>query len=239
VKNAVKLSILVIIILLSITISVYAASSCKITLTTTKDEFSKDEEFVVDVVVSDIQNERGIIAFGAELEYDKSCLTLVKMEGENGWSTPSYNEENGKLVTDSNKLKTDDESIFKMTFKVIATTTNTEIKLNNISVADGKSTMDVDSSKLTIKTTTKANSTTNTNQNTVTENNNAETTQNPTTELNTVTINKIANSTKNNTVADTPTSGTLPFTGVRNTILIIVVAILVVNCIIIRKKLAK
>jgi hypothetical protein len=265
VKKISKLGVLIFIVLISITTSVYAASSCKIDLKTTKNEVSKDEEFVVDVAVSDIQSDRGIIALGANLEYDKNNLTLVKMEGENGWSTPSYNESNGKLVTERNGLTTSDETIFKITFKVKDTTsTENAITLNNLSVADGNQETSLKSSNITIKTAAKITSdTNNTQQNTTTTNTNTtdKTTQNTATQNTTTTdtnstskSNQIAITTTttnttstNNTITvtnavsnssdTTAKNGNLPFTGNRGKVAVIVIAILAINCIIIRKKM--
>ena len=121
---------------------VYAALSCNISLEMAKTEFSKGEEFTVDVKLSNIQSDRGVISLGATLEYDKDSLTLVKMEGQNGWETPangvSYNEANGKMAITRSGLGKDDEIIFKMTFKVNdQSKKNLKITLKDITVADG------------------------------------------------------------------------------------------------------
>lgn len=117
--------------------SVYAAS-CSMNLQTVKNEFDKNEEFVVDVNVSNIQTEKGIIALGATLEYDKNSLTLQGMSGQNSWANPSYNEANGKLIMDRGSATSSNETILKITFKVKENATgNATITLKNISVSDG------------------------------------------------------------------------------------------------------
>ena len=60
------------------------------------------------------------------------------MEGKNSWSTPSYNEANGKLTTDRNGFATTNETIFQITFKINdQANKNTTITLKDIEVADG------------------------------------------------------------------------------------------------------
>ena len=140
-KVTVKLSVIILLIIVCFTGAVYAASSCNIGLETTKTEFDKNEEFSVDVKISNIQSERGFIALEAVLEYDKSSLTLVEMEGQNKWSSPikdlSYNEATGKLVIDKNGLAKSDEVILKLKFKVNENSKDTaKITLKDIKVSD-------------------------------------------------------------------------------------------------------
>lgn len=122
--------------------SVYAALNCNISVQTAKSEYSKNEQFTVDVNLSNIQSDRGIISLGATLEYDKDSLTLVKMEGKNGWETPaagaSYNEANGKIAITRSGLGKNNETIFTITFKVKEQSKqNVAITLKDITVADG------------------------------------------------------------------------------------------------------
>ena len=114
-----------------------------------KTEFKKGDEFTVDINISDIQSERGVISLGATLEYDKDSLTLVKMEGQNGWESPSvgssYNEANGKIAITRNGLGNNNETIFKITFKVKeGAKKNILITLRNITLADGTSPLSVE-----------------------------------------------------------------------------------------------
>lgn len=124
--------------------NVYAAFSCNVSVQATKTEVSKEEEFTVDFNLSNIQSERGIISLGATLEYDKDSLELVKMEGKNGWETPtegsSYNSSNGKIAITRNGLGKEDETVFSATFKAKENSKqNLIITLKNITVADGTS----------------------------------------------------------------------------------------------------
>lgn len=147
-KKMVKLSLIMLAAIICFAGVVYAASSCKISLEIAKSEFSKNEEFSVDVKLSDIQSERGFIALEAVLEYDKSSLTLVKMQGQNEWSNPikdlSYNEATGKLVIDKNGLAKSDEVILKLTFKVNENSKDTTtITLKDIKASDATSPVQV------------------------------------------------------------------------------------------------
>lgn len=147
-KKMVKLSLIMLAAIICFAGVVYAASSCSISLETAKTEFSKNEEFSVDVKLSNIQSERGFIALEAVLEYDKSSLTLVKMQGQNEWSNPikdlSYNEATGKLVIDKNGLAKSDEVILKLTFKVNENSKDTTaITLKNIKASDATSPVQV------------------------------------------------------------------------------------------------
>ena len=137
-KRIVKIS-LVLLIMIFMTSSVFAALSCKISMQASKTQLEKDEEFVVSVNLSDMETDgRGIIAIKGHLEYDKDSLELVKMEGKNGWATPSYNEQNGELVSDRANPATGDETVFEITFKVTQESKqNLVITLNNITVGNG------------------------------------------------------------------------------------------------------
>lgn len=137
-KKIISLS-LILLMLVCITTNVYAATSCNASLQTSKSEYNKGDEFTVDVNVTDLQSDRGIISFGATLEYDINCLTFVKMEGKNGWSTPSYNKDSGILVSDGSSLMKDDGVVFTITFKVNegANKSSATISLKDITVGDG------------------------------------------------------------------------------------------------------
>ncbi len=121
-KRIIKLSIILLVVMIACSGIVYAAPSCNISLETTSSEFNKNDTFSVNVKMSNIVSEKGMIALEAVLEYDKESLTLLKMEGQNEWSNPvkdlSYNEGTGKLVIDKDGLAKSDEVILKLTFKV-------------------------------------------------------------------------------------------------------------------------
>lgn len=136
---------LILVIMMTLITNVYAASSYKLSLKSSKRELNKGDEFSVDVKLSNIQDEKGIIALGATLEYDEDSLELVKMEGKGEWSKPTYNETNGKFVTDRNEYTTSDETICTITFKVKEESKqNLEIILSKISASNGEADMTID-----------------------------------------------------------------------------------------------
>ncbi len=162
-------------ILLSIvcmTISCYAAS-CTMSMESAKNEYKPNEDVVVDVKLTNIDAGEGIIALEGVLEYDTNSLTYVKMEGQNGWETPSYNAGNGKFIMSRNALVATPEALLKITFKVKGQSAKSPtITLKNIKASGGIATGDIAvaniSKTITVNTPTPppTNNTTNTNTNT-------------------------------------------------------------------------
>lgn len=139
--NKVIKIVLILLIALSVAGVTYGATTCKITLQTEKTELSKNEEFVLNVNIANLQSDRGIITFTGTLDFDKESLEIVNMEGVNGWKTPGeteYNPSNGKLVLDRSGFATKDETMLKIKFKVKETSRgNLTVILKDITVADG------------------------------------------------------------------------------------------------------
>ena len=73
----------------------------KVNLKTSKSELSKNEEFVVEAEISGLNTSKGVAVLMGTIEFDANSLTLVKIEGQNGWSAPSYNKNNGKFISAS------------------------------------------------------------------------------------------------------------------------------------------
>ena len=96
-------------IIVSLLSNVYAAS-CNVNLQPSKIETTVNKEFVVDVVLSNIQDNKGMIALTATLDYNKNDLTFVKIEGQNSWK-PSYNEENGMIAAEREDYTTNNEQV--------------------------------------------------------------------------------------------------------------------------------
>lgn len=134
--------VLILLITLSVVGTTYAATTCRISLGAENTELSKNEEFVLDVNITNLQSDRGIITFGGTLEFDKESLELVNMEGVNGWKTPGinteYNPVNGKIAIDRSGFATKNETMLKIKFRVKETSkANLTIILKDITVADG------------------------------------------------------------------------------------------------------
>lgn len=211
-KKVICLSLLLL-ITIGIISNVYAASTCDISARTSKNTFNKEEEFTVDFVVSNIQSEKGIIAIGAVLEYDKDSLTLIKMEGQNGWETPSYNESNGNMAFTRNMLSKNDETFLRITFKVNKKSkANLTITLSDIKVGDGVA-------PATVKDVTKQ----------ITVNDGTIPTTSPTTTP-TVVESPTPNTSKNPSAGgdNTIKNERLPQTGIDNTVLQISIALTVI-----------
>lgn len=147
---------LVSLILIFTTLMIFAgnvyASSCKVSLSTAKTTLSKGDEFVVDVTLSDIDAENGIIALIATLEYDKDSLDFVEMKSQNNWSRPEYNKDNGKFVMEKGDYVKEKENILKITFKVKETSKeNLEITLKDIVSSNAKEDIKSVDSSLALK----------------------------------------------------------------------------------------
>ncbi len=136
------------------TISILANTSGSMSMNADKAEYSKNDEVVIEVKTSDLSSDKGIISLGAVLEYDKAVLQYVKIAGVVEWGKPSFNEENGKLVTDRSDLGKNDEAVFKITFKVISDSdsiSNVKIKDIEVSGGDGAFTLNGTSQEVKIK----------------------------------------------------------------------------------------
>ncbi len=113
-----------------------AAMQCNIVLSPEDTaEITTNDEFKVDVKVSEIFSDRGLVAFGAILDYDKKSLKLEKMEGVGDYSTPAYNEKNGKILIERNPTN-HNATMFTLTFKVL-NTDNVKVTMKDITVSDG------------------------------------------------------------------------------------------------------
>lgn len=239
-KKIVKLS-LILLMTVFIVGNVYAALSCEVNIGASKTQVSKNEEFTVDINLSNIQSERGIISMGATLEYDKDSLELVKMEGKNSWETPiegaSYNASNGKIAITRNGLGKDDETVFSVTFKVKETSKqNLMVTLKNITVADGTAPAKI---SLAYKNIAVKDGTVNPVPQPGTDD------DNNTTNSNTTNSNLIQNNTNKNTVTNTLNKNTvnnnsLPKAGNSTTMIFIVliaIAILVAGVFFVKMKI--
>lgn len=140
-KKVISIS-LILLIIICITGNVYAVLKCNVNMKTEKSEYNKGDTVTIDVNISNIESDRGVISFGGTLEYDKDSLKLEKIQGLNGWETPgigtSYNETNGKFIITRSGLGKNDETMFKLIFTVKnESKQNLVIRLKDISLADG------------------------------------------------------------------------------------------------------
>lgn len=176
-----KLSIVFIIVML-ITFMVinktYAALNCSVNLSTPKNKVTYEEQFSVDVAISNLRTTNGIIAIGAVVNYDTESLTLVDIEGQNKWSNPFYNSSNGKITSFKNELSTKNETVFKITFKVNEkgkAKNSAWVKISNFEISDGEEEKNCGESSINIVIADKEN--TNTGNNSQENNNQGNTNQ--------------------------------------------------------------
>ena len=135
-KKILKLSVIVLFVMCMFG-KVYASNECKLSIVTTKNEYSKDEQIIVEVKMSNINTRAGVMAIGGVVEYDKTSLKLEKIEGQNGWS-PYINEQTGRFVAERNAPNKKDEIIFKLTFSINeGSKKNLSITIKEIQVGDG------------------------------------------------------------------------------------------------------
>ncbi len=148
-KKVIKIGA-VLLIMLSILTNAYAAS-CTITVQPSNSKVETNKEFSVDVVLSNIQDEKGMITFTARLEYDHTNLTFKKIEGQNGWN-PAYNEENGKIAAErAGGYTKSDETVFRVTFLANGAVNETpKITLTDIVFSNGKEDIDVTAASTTV-----------------------------------------------------------------------------------------
>lgn len=137
-KKIVVLSLTLLMAICCLVNSVYAIS-CTMDLKLSKSEISKGEEFTVDIILKEIDAEKGVIALGGTIDYDKNALEYVNVEGQGNWTKPSYNDANGKFALDRNDgYATTEETIARFTFKA-------------------KDTLNADDTKITLKEVTSSN----------------------------------------------------------------------------------
>ena len=182
-KKVVNTIILIVLILVSMNGNVNAEeakSSANISLNASKKEVNLDEQFSINIRLSNIKSKTGIIGFEAALDYDKKQFELIKMEGQNDWETPkegfSYNSSNGIMVSTKNGFAKESENIIKITFKVKNISKNKgNINLKDITLSDSDKPIKVSAEgiELTLKAkeNTSTNKTSNTQKNTLREEN--------------------------------------------------------------------
>ena len=144
-----SLSILLTICLVS---NVYAASECKVSLQADRTQLAKNQEVSINVVLSDIQDEKGIFGLSAVLEYDQNSLEYVKIEEQEGWEKASYNKQNGIMsILREEEYATTNQTVLKITFKAkVENKENVEITLKDVTSSNGKKDIKIGDLKSTV-----------------------------------------------------------------------------------------
>lgn len=206
-KKIIKLSLILLIIMFGLMGTAYAATTCDLVLSNpSKSEYSKGEEFTIDVSFSGMKTDLGVIALDAVVKYDDS-LELIEMVGKNGWEDPAglnYNEESGQIIITNNSPEKNNKVIFTMKFKVINDSKSKAlIEIKEISGGDGDKPFKIKETSKSINIKTGSvnpggnTNTTKPDTNTVKPNTNSTNTNNTTnTPNNNVNTNNIANDNK-------------------------------------------
>lgn len=143
-RKSLKLLLAIALLLVfGMTAKVYAANlGASVQLDTSKFEYSQDEEIIVEVKLTKHSSEEGVNSIGGTLEYDKTNLEFVEMQGVNGWATPTYNANNGKFASDRTGYSDSSEVMFKMVFNVKGENADdVKIALKDITVSDDDTTV--------------------------------------------------------------------------------------------------
>ncbi len=134
-----KICIITILTILSIvsTVGTVYAASAGVTMKSSLNECKKGEEVTFEVKLSNIDNEKGIIALGGTIVYNKNELEFKRISNAENWST-SYNSENGKFIADRSGRTKEAETVFNITFKAIAKEkNNVNVTLSNLEASGG------------------------------------------------------------------------------------------------------
>ncbi len=127
---------LIILSIVSIVGTAYAASA-KVTMKSSVNECKKEEEVTFEVKLSNIDNEKGIIALGGTLVYNKDELEFKGISNAGNWST-SYNSDNGTFAADRSDRTKEAETVFNITFKAIAEEkNNVNVTLSDLEASGG------------------------------------------------------------------------------------------------------
>lgn len=233
------ISLALILIITFVTISY--ASSFKIVLKPSKGEVDKKSEFYVDVILSNIQDEKGLTSLISTLEYDKDSLELKGIESQNDWSKPVYNEDNGKFVIEKGDFTKNDETVVRITFYVTdKSKENPKITIKNSQASNSDIDITPDDVSISVKVkngTSNPDNTDNSGNNNSENNNNNNNGSNSGNNGKNNTVNSSTNNNSNtnksivaniNNNADNMKNGILPNAGTTSIILLVLGAAIII-----------
>ena len=79
-KKLISLSIIIMLMLMCLSSAVYSQPKCTVSLLSSTSDYKRGDTVTVDVKLSGIVTENGIIGIEAVLDYEKSMLTLESMK---------------------------------------------------------------------------------------------------------------------------------------------------------------
>ena len=233
-KKFLKITIITI-LLICVCATIVNAYSFTATMTPSSTTVAESKEFSVQIKVSNLDvGNNGINSLSGYFKYDESVFETINessIEGLNHWAY-TYNSENGKITLTKTTFVKEEEAVFQVTLKTKAGTSGKEgtINFNNImasnsaqeiSASDISITIVVGEEDANVANTTTANATGNAisisiNPANNTVNNTVENTTNNTTN-NSVVSSYVNNSSSNSDI---------PYTGVEDTIVYIIGAVI-------------
>jgi len=148
-KKICIISVLIILSIVSIVGTVYAASA-KVTMKSSVTNCKKDEVVTFEVKLSNIDSEKGIIALGGTIVYNKNELEFKGISNAGNWST-SYNSDNGRFIADRSDRTKESETVFNITFKAIAKEkNNVNVILSDLEASGGNGAIKVSNASASI-----------------------------------------------------------------------------------------
>ena len=236
-KRVLKIAIITM-LLIFVYANIVNALSFTATMTSSSTTVPESTEFTISIKISNLDvGSNGINSMSGYLKYDEDIFEEINessIEGINGWSV-NFNSDGGKITLTKGTFVKAEEEVFQVTFK-----TNTgisgktgEIKFNNIVSSNSETTISASdvSTKITIgDDASNTGNTTNSSGNSASivakPNNSTENTNN--------TTNNTANNKANysnepiSSYVNESTEEDIPYTGVEDTIMYIIGAIIVV-----------
>ena len=123
-KKIISLILISMLTIICLSIKAFATTNTNfaVELIANKTKLNRGDTVEVSVKIKDLTDVgEGINAFMGTLEYDTNVfetVTKADMKAQNGWDTPEYNEENGKVITVKGDYITEEEVIFTINLKV-------------------------------------------------------------------------------------------------------------------------
>lgn len=236
-KRVLKIAIITM-LLIFVYANIVNALSFTATMTSSSTTVPESTEFTISIKISNLDvGSNGINSMSGYLKYDEDIFEEINessIEGINGWSV-NFNSDGGKITLTKGTFVKAEEEVFQVTFKTktgISGKTG-EIKFNNIVSSNSETTISASdvSTKITIgDDVSNTGNTTNSSGNSASivakPNNSTENTNN--------TTNNTANNKANysnepiSSYVNESTEEDIPYTGVEDTIMYIIGAIIVV-----------
>lgn len=237
-KKFLKIAIITM-MLIFVYATVVSALSFTATMTPSSTTVAESTEFTISVKVSNLDvGPNGINTLSGYLKYDQDVFEDISdssIEGLNGWSA-TYNAESGKITLTKTTFVKAEEQVFQITFKTKAGTSDKSgaIHFNNILASNSESEISASDISTTITVGTTGGNTGNTTNSNTNSDIKAEVTPGNKTNTNSNTNkNTNTNSNTNNPISSytnkTNTSEEdIPYTGVEDTVLYLLIAVIVV-----------